>query len=71
MTTQAQHAEIDTLSRALAMRDESLKAAQLLIDKLKIELSYLKRMRYGRSSEQLEHDAQPELMSAGGYSGRP
>ena len=65
MTTQAQHAEIDTLRRTLAMRDESLKAAQLLIDKLKIELSYLKRMRYGRSSEQLEHDAQLELMSAG------
>lgn len=42
MTTHALHAEIDTLSRALALRDEALKAAQLLIDKLKIELSYLK-----------------------------
>lgn len=65
MTTHALHAEIDTLSRALALRDEALKAAQLLIDKLKIELSYLKRMRYGHSSERLDHDAQLELMSAG------
>jgi transposase len=40
---------------------EALKIAQLTIDKLKIELAYLRRMKYGRSSEQLEH-AQLELV---------
>ena len=34
-------------------------------DKLKIELSYLKRMQYGRSSEKLEHDGQLELIDSG------
>ena len=34
---------------------EALKIALLTIDKLKVELAYLRRMKYGRSSEQLEH----------------
>ncbi len=40
---------------------ESLKIALLTIDKLKVELAYLRRMKYGRSSEQMEH-AQLELV---------
>ena len=40
---------------------ESLKIALLTIDKLKFKLAYLRRMKYGRSSEQLEH-AQLELV---------
>ena len=34
---------------------EALKIALLTIDKLKVELAYLRRMKYGRSGEQLEH----------------
>ena len=45
----------------LRRTQESLKIALLTIDKLKIELAYLRRMKYGRSSEQLEH-AQLELV---------
>ena len=40
---------------------EALKIALLTIDKLKVEVAYLRRMKYGRSSEQLEH-AQLELV---------
>lgn len=40
---------------------EALKIALLTIDKLKVELAYLRRMKYGRSSEQLEH-AQLDLV---------
>ena len=53
------------LTGALAQRDASLKMAHLTIDKLKLELSYLRRMQYGRSSEKLEHDGQLELMDSG------
>lgn len=42
---------------------EALKIAQLTIDKMKVELAYLRRMKYGRSSEQLEH---PQLELVGG-----
>ncbi len=45
----------------LRRTQESLKIALLTIDKLKVELAYLRRMKYGRSSEQLEH-AQLELV---------
>lgn len=40
---------------------EALKIAQLTIDKMKVELAYLRRMKYGRSSEKLEH-AQLDLV---------
>ena len=53
------------LTGALAQRDASLKMAHLTIDKLKLELSYLRRMQYGRSSEKLEHDGHLELMDSG------
>jgi transposase len=45
----------------LRRTQESLKIALLTIDKLKVELAYLRRMKYGRSSEQMEH-AQLELV---------
>ncbi|MCK6475133.1 MAG: IS66 family transposase zinc-finger binding domain-containing protein, partial [Planctomycetes bacterium] len=41
--------------------EEVLKLARLTIDKLKVEVAYLRRMKYGRSSERLEH-AQLELV---------
>lgn len=40
---------------------EEIKVAQLTIDKLKVEVAYLRRMKYGRTSERLEH-AQLELV---------
>ena len=42
---------------------QALHIALLTIDKLKTEIAYLKRMRYGRSSERLEHDTQMLLMN--------
>lgn len=65
MTSDVQQARIETLTGALAQRDASLKIAHLTIDKLKLELSYLRRMQYGRSSEKLDHDGQLELMDSG------
>ena len=65
MTLDGQQAKIEMLTCALAQRDASLKMAHLTIDKLKLELSYLRRMQYGRSSEKLEHDGQLELMDSG------
>ena len=44
---------------------EALKIAQLTIDKMKVELAYLRRMKYGRSSERLEQP-QPQLELVGG-----
>lgn len=64
MTTEALLAENHTLKQTVAQRDEALKNATLLIDKLKLELSYLKRMRYGSASEKLDHDGQLELMNS-------
>ena len=63
MTADALQAQIDTLTKTVGHRDESLKTAKLLIDKLTLEVTYLRRMRYGRSSEKLDHDTQLELMN--------
>ena len=49
------------LGAQLQRSHEELRVALLTIDKLKVELAYLRRMRYGRSSEKLEH-AQLELV---------
>jgi transposase len=49
------------LSGEVKRSHEALKIAQLTIDKMKVELTYLRRMKYGRSSERLEH-AQLELI---------
>jgi transposase len=53
------------LSGELRQSHEALKIAQLTIDKMKVELAYLRRMKYGRSSERLEHP-QPQLELVGG-----
>jgi transposase len=51
------------LSSEVRRSHEALKVAQLTIDKMKVELAYLRRMKYGRSSERLEH---PQLELVGG-----
>ena len=56
------------LSGEVRRSHEALKIAQLTIDKMKVELAYLRRMKYGRSSEKLEH-AQLELI--GGHVAQP
>ena len=56
------------LSGEVKRSHEALKTAQLTIDKMKVELAYLRRMKYGRSSEKLEH-AQLELV--GGQVAQP
>ena len=56
------------LSSEVRRSQEALKIAQLTIDKMKVELTYLRRMKYGRSSEKLEH-AQLELV--GGQVAQP
>lgn len=65
MTSDELHANNAALSGGvggeLRRTQESLKIALLTIDKLKVELAYLRRMKYGRSSEQLEH-AQLDLV---------
>ena len=50
--------KIDALTQGVEQRDAQLKTLRLTIEKLKIELCYLKRMRYGRSSEKMDN---PEL----------
>ncbi|TDP62592.1 IS66 family transposase [Roseateles toxinivorans] len=61
MTSEDLVANNAALSGEVQRAQESLKIALLTIDKLKVELAYLRRMKYGRSSEQLEH-AQLELV---------
>ena len=56
---------IDTLTQDVVQRDLTIKALRLTIEKLKIELTHLKRMRYGRSSEKMEAaQVQLKLLSA-------
>ena len=55
MTSEDLLAHNAELSGEVQRTQESLKIALLTIDKLKLELAYLRRMKYGRSSEQLEH----------------
>ena len=56
---------INSLTQDVTQRDVMIKALQLTIEKLKIELTHLKRMRYGRSSEKMDSaQAQLELLSA-------
>ena len=61
MTPEELLANNAALSSQVQRTQESLKIALLTIDKLKVELAYLRRMKYGRSSEQLEH-AQLDLV---------
>lgn len=65
MSTDVLLQKIDTLTQGVAQRDVELKTLRLTIEKLKMELTYLKRMRYGRSSEKMDNpDLQLELLSA-------
>lgn len=54
MTTDVLQAKIDTLTKTVERQGDALKTAHLTIDKLNMELAYLRRMRYGRSSEQMD-----------------
>ena len=54
-----------SLSGEVRRSHEALKIAQLTIDKMKVELAYLRRMKYGRSSEKLEHP-HPQFELVGG-----
>ena len=56
------------LSGEVQRSREALKIALLTVEKLKVEVAYLRRMKFGRSSEQLEH-AQLELV--GGQLAQP
>jgi transposase len=58
------------LSGEVRRSHEALKIAQLTIDKMKVELAYLRRMKYGRSSEKLDHP-QPQLELVGGQAAQP
>lgn len=57
--------KIAALTQGVVQRDVELKTLRLTIEKLKIELTYLRRMRYGRSSEKMDNaDLQLELLGA-------
>jgi transposase len=62
MTVEELLAKNASLGGDVRRMQEALKIAQLTIDKMKVELAYLRRMKYGRSSEKLEHE-QLELVS--------
>lgn len=49
------------LSTEVRCSREALQLAQLTIDRLKVEVAYLRRMKYGRSSEKLDPGAQLDL----------
>jgi hypothetical protein len=68
MTSQELLATNAALSGEVQRSQEALKIALLTVEKLKVEVAYLRRMKYGRSSEQLEH-AQLELV--GGQLAQP
>ncbi len=56
------------LSGEVKRSHEALKIAQLTIDRMLVELAYLRRMKYGRSSERLDH---PQLELVGGQVAQP
>lgn len=65
MSSEALQTKIDALTQGVVQRDVELKALRQTIEKLKIELAYLKRMRYGRASEKMDSpDSQLELLGA-------
>lgn len=65
MSSQALPKTVEMLTADVTQRDATIKALRLTIEKLKIELTHLKRMRYGRSSEKMEEaQTQLELLSA-------
>ena len=65
MSSEALLKTVQMLTEDVTQRDVTIKALRLTIEKLKIELTHLKRMRYGRSSEKMDNaQAQLELLSA-------
>lgn len=57
--------KIDALTQGVVQRDVEFKTLRLTIEKIKIELTYLRRMRYRRSSEKMDNaDLQLELLGA-------
>lgn len=56
MTFEELLADHAALSGEVQRSQEALKIALLTIEKMKVELTYLRRMKFGRSSEKLEHD---------------
>ena len=61
VTSQELLAANTALSGEVQRSQEALKIALLIVEKLKVEVAYLRRIKYGRSSERLEH-AQLELV---------
>jgi len=61
MTSEDLQASNLALSGEVRRTQESLKIALLTIDKLKVDLAYLRRTKYGRSCAQFEH-SQLELV---------
>ena len=56
---------IESLKQDLTQRDVEIRALRLANEKMKVELTYLRRMRYGRSSERMDAaQSQLELLSA-------
>lgn len=65
MSSQALPKTVEMLTDDVTQRDATIRALRLTIEKLKIELTHLKRMRYGRSSEKMDAaQTQLELLSA-------
>ena len=54
MTTDVLQAQIDSLTKTVERQGGALKTAKLTVDKLNPELASLRRMRYGRSSKQMD-----------------
>ena len=65
MSSQTLPKTVEMPTDEVTQRDATIKALRLTIEKLKIELTHLKRMRYGRSSEKMDAaQTQLELLSA-------
>lgn len=56
---------IESLKQDLTQRDLEIRTLGLANEKMKVELTHLRRMRYGRSSEKMDAaQVQLELLSA-------
>jgi transposase len=65
MSSDSQLQTIEILKQDLTQRDLEIRALRLAMEKMKLELTHLRRMRYGRSSEKMDAaQVQLELLSA-------
>jgi transposase len=65
MSSDTQLQTIESLKQDLTQRDLEIRALRLANEKMKVELTHLRRMRYGRSSEKMDAaQSQLELLSA-------